>query len=115
MSPTWKMKYNNISETDSRLAYSIVHKNLPMMTRSFRSKGRMSMSESMVGLTLAEITNIQKAFCHDVIVLCCAFFLYFKYTLEYIETFEAMAYHHIEALKTEFARLKSAESNLTKP
>ena len=62
------------------------------------------MSESMVGLTLAEIngcipadsadeginavlanqssnfTNIQKAFCHDVIVLCCVFFLYFKYS-----------------------------------
>ena len=39
------------------MAYSIVHKNLPMMTRSFRSKGRMSMSESMVRLTLAEING----------------------------------------------------------
>ena len=81
------------------MAYSIGHKNLPMMTRSFRSKGKMSMSESMVGLTLAEIngcipadsadegintvlanqssnfTNIQKAFCH---VLCCVFFFIFE-------------------------------------
>lgn len=29
-----------------------------------------------------------------------------------METFEAIAYHHIEALKTEFARLKSVESSL---
>ena len=80
------------------MAYSIVHKNLPMMTRSFRSKGRMSMSESMVGLTLAEInipadsadeginavlanqssnfTNIQKAVCRVSLFFVVFFYFY---------------------------------------
>ena len=95
------------------------------------------MSESMVGLTLAEIngcipadsadeginavlanqssnfTNIQKAVCRvSLFFVFFILFLYFKYTLEYMETFEVIAYHHIEALKTEFARLKSVESSL---
>lgn len=69
-----------------------------MMTRSFRSKGRMSMSESMVGLTLAEInipadsadeginavlanqssnfTNIQKAVCRVSLFFVVFFYFY---------------------------------------